>query len=402
MNDNHRTPDDDDLDDELDLDADPAVVERLRHTLQAVAAATPVTDRRAALLTAVDALPTPVPSEEDPAMHLDATTDATRPIWRRPLVLAAAAALVVAVVGGALVAGRDQAVELDPAVPDDVPVTGWYLPPEGWEITEVRTDFLDVGESGACPCRYWAAAGEGQDPPAITAYESVDGGVEVETGFDVEVDVDGRPGLSADVGGVTLSMPALQVSSGGRQLVLVGARVDLESLVLVADAWLDGLEAGEGLVPADLPLPEGLVPGRVIESPALQSVHVVDVAVTEPATGRQTYYQLVPAGAWYQSLLLGPDAIAFRAGAFQATTTVGDTPLVGLIGGPVDLVVGPSFFAEEGSEMSAQELSDFLGGLRQVPVSDWRDALAAAEVPPAVLEAETLLGPPLVDSPVDG
>ena len=149
MNDNHRTPDPDDLGDLDDLDL--AVVGQLRRTLQTVAAATPVEDRRAALLTAIDASEPPAPTEEDDAMHLDPRTDAVRPIWRRPLFLAAAAALVVAVVGFALGNSRDQAVELDPAQPDPVPVTGWYLPPAGWEITEVRTDFLDMGEVGCLP-----------------------------------------------------------------------------------------------------------------------------------------------------------------------------------------------------------------------------------------------------------
>ena len=161
--------------------------------------------------------------------------------------------------------------------------------------------------------------------------------------------------MSADVGGTTLSMPALQVSSGGRQLVLVGARVDLESLVARGRRVARPARSRRPPRPRRPP-PAGRAgrPARIIESPALRSVHAVDVTVVERATGRRTYYQLVPAGAWYQSMVLGADSVAFRSGAFEAATTAGVTPVVGRIGGPVDLVAGPSFFADEGSTMSAR------------------------------------------------
>jgi hypothetical protein len=82
-------------------------------------------------------------------------------------------------------------------------------------------------------------------------------------------------------------------------------------------------------------------------------------------------------------------------------STIGTTPLVALVGGPTDIAVGPSSFAEEG-DLEAHELAPFLVALREVSLVEWRAAIADAEVEPEVLAAETLFGPPLVDGPLDG
>jgi hypothetical protein len=94
--------------------------------------------------------------------------------------------------------------------------------------------------------------------------------------------------------------------------------------------------------------------------------------------------------------------VVARGGAFEVVSSIGSTPYVGMFaGGPVDITVGYSSFAEEGDDLSVAELSAFLRGLRHVPVDDWRTALATAEVDPEVAAAESLFSPPLMDGPVD-
>lgn len=384
MNDNHRRPDHD-----LD-DLDPVAVDRLRRTLHAVAATTPVEDRRAALLTALEPSAPPEPSEEDSAMHLDTTTPALhRPIWRRPAFLAAAAALVaVAIAGVAYSAARDEAVELDPAVPDAGLSTGWFVPPEGWEITEVRADFVDVGEMASCPCRSLVAAGEGEGAPALVVWETGQAPLDLDG---EPVDVGGRPGQLVDDG-----LPSVVAGTDAGHVWVVGSRVDQSAMVELADAWLDRLEAGADVDPSALPLPDGMTAGVLVASPAVRSAHVVDVTAVEAATGRRTYYQLAPAGHELASMILDSAAVERHGDRFVFRTTIGSTPVVGFAGGIVDVAAGPSFFAEEG-DLDAEELRAFLGGLRQVSGADWAAALVDAEVDPRVQEAESLFGPPLVD-----
>ena len=96
------------------------MVGQLRRTLQAVAAATPTEDRAAALLAAIDTRPASTDAEppaEEPAMELDRPSTARPPIWRRPAVLATAAAIaVVALIAGVGLATQDdEQLELDPA-----------------------------------------------------------------------------------------------------------------------------------------------------------------------------------------------------------------------------------------------------------------------------------------------
>jgi hypothetical protein len=310
--------------------------------------------------------------------------------------LAAAAALVVAVVSAALAAGDDRAVETPPAEDGEVPATGWYLPPDGWEITEVRTDFLDLGEGGACPCRSFVAAGQGAEPSALVVTETTGPGEPPEG---EPVDVGGRTGTSMVPAG---DLAGLVVSGGGRHLVLTGSRLGAEPLAELADAWLDRLEAGEDVVGPGLPVPDGMTAGSVLATVGQRSVHLLDVSVIEVATGRQAYYSMVPAGAWYQSLVIDAGSIAARNGRFEVLSTIGVTPFVALVGGPADVLVGPSFFAEDGDLTTTEDLRGFLGAMRQVSVRDWRDAIADAVVEPEVLAAETLFVPPLVDGPVGG
>jgi hypothetical protein len=389
MNDNHRTPDPDDL-----ADLDPVVVGQLRRTLQAVAASTPTEDRSAALLAAIDTRPAATDAEppaEEPAMELDRPSTTRPPIWRRPAVLATAAAVaVVALIAGVGLATQDDdQVETDPAEDRGLPApTGWYLPPDGWDITAVRTDFDDVGESGSCPCRTLIAVDEGAQPVSLIVRESA-GPMESRDG--AAIDVGGRPGELVDVG-----TDLLAVGARDHHLVIVFSGVDPEAVLALADAWLDRVEVGEDVDPADLPLPGGMSAGAIVESPAMRSAHMVDVTAVERSTGRTVYYQLALAGTVHASFVIDAQDVRQQGSRFEVLTSIGATPLVALVGGDVDLAAGPSAFAEEG-DLSVDELSAFLAGLHEVSLAEWHAATADAEVADVVRAAESLFGPPLVD-----
>lgn len=391
-------------------DATTEAAEHLRRTLAAAAAATPTTDRTAELRTALGSSPRisgaaliAVPSpDEDPLYGDDPSSappsaSARRRRW--PAVAAAAAVLAVGA-AGAVVATRlpapEQVVDAassDPTSdPEPVPSvgTGWYLPPEGWEVLSVDTDFLNVGEVGACPCTSWGA-GRASDAAALDVFESapIANGVPP---IDAEVatDVGGRPGRSNVAEITTL------IVSGDRQLIVQADGVELDDLVAVADAWLDQRDAGRDIDPDALPLPEGFSGTAVLDKTGT-SEHMLAVRTREAATGREVEYQLVPSG-YNRNLLLYGEGLEPVGDGFRVVAGEGVEGFVADIGGPADIVVGPSFFDRRVDELTAAERLDLAEGMREVTTAEWRRALEAAEgeVDPDVLEAPTLYDPPLV------
>jgi hypothetical protein len=392
MNDNSRH------DDRAGRDTSDAEA-RVRATLTAVAAATPTEDRSVALLAALDGRPdvtVPPATDTEADLHLQPLSGRRR-LAPRVWLLAAAAAAVVAVVAGVVITGDEprEGVVAEPGEPG----TGWFLPPEGWEVVSVRTEFLDVGEVGSCPCTYWTAMEEGDDPAAITVQET---GAPDALTFDpangvTEVDVDGRRGQFSTL---EPSSDVLAVESAGRQLLVFASGVHPSELVALADAWLDRSDAGETPIASELPLPSGFEHSPVVVNRAVRSVNLVAVRVEETATGRQVDYSMVPTD-WFRNMVLGAASSTFVDGAFQVVQVEAGSTGVGLIGGPSDLVAGVNAFGEVLEPLPLRELEAFTTGLRQVTTDEWRAALADADaagaVDPEVLEAVSLYTSPLVD-----
>ena len=305
-------------------------------------------------------------------MELDRPSTARPPIWRRPAVLATAAAIaVVALIAGVGLATQDDdQVETDPAEDGGLPApTGWYVPPEGWDIAEVRTDFLDVGASGACPCRTLIAAEDGEQPVALVVRETA-GPMEGLDGA-VPIDVGGRPGQIADV--------RVQRAGGGLRRAPPGPHLRRCRPRWPSSPWpTRGSTGGRRARPSSPPTCRCPTPW----SPASSSTCRRDGASTSstswrwsgpPDAGPTTRSSL--AGAFYSALVIGADRVTPRDGRFEVLATVGISPMAGLVGGPVDLVVGPSYFADEGDDLTVDELRAFLGGLREVSTDDWRAAI---------------------------
>jgi hypothetical protein len=394
MNDNSRH------DDGAERDDSP-VAARLRSTLAAVAAATPTEDRSVALLAALDERAADAPASgagTEPVvvdlLPIDARRRPGARVWW--LAVAAVAVAVAGVVGVTL--SRDEPREGVVAEPGEFG-TGWYLPPEGWEVVSVRTDYLDVGEVGSCPCTYWTAMEAGDDPAAITVQET---GAPDSLTFDPAdgvsaVDVGGRPGQFSTL---EPRSDVLAVESAGRQLLVFASGVHPSDLVAVADAWLDRTDAGEVPVTSELPLPVGFDRSPLLVNPAARSVNLVAVRVEEIATGRQVDYSMVPTD-WFRNMVLGAASATFVDGSFQVVQVEAGSTGVGILGGPADVVAGVSPFGEVLEPLPLEELQAFTAGLRQVATADWRAALADADaagaVEPEVLEAESLFSSPLVD-----
>ena len=386
--------------------------DRLRRTLGAVALATPTPDRSGALLARLDRAETaPGPAPAGPGDDEDAAGDAgtavdpvVRDLRARPArgrrVLAVAAALALLALGAvALRATRAGSPDVT-ATPGPVG-TGWYLPPDGWEITSVETDLLDVVAEGACPCRYWAAGRTGSDPAVLDVKESGPATSPTRQGGD-PFTVGGRPG-TLSVGTST----TLIVESDDRRLVVVAAGVETTALVAVADAWLDRREEGGTVDPGELPLPDGFVRTGLETRPATETENLVVVRAREAASGDVIEYHLVPTGFSRGYLILtvaglGGDptrrALTFADGTFRSSLDAGDRSFVALAGGPVDVVAGDDFFGAGIDPVSLDRLEPFVDGLHEVSTAAWRAALAGAgdDVDPDVLDAPTLDSPPLV------
>ncbi len=377
---------------EDDVRDDDAVATRLRHALDEVARATPATDRRAEVLAALDDRRTP---------------------WRPARVLAPAAALIVMLLAAVLVvdqgggggdderAGGGPAADAALAGPYDDPDldTGWYLPGDGWTIVDVRTDYLDVGEAGACPCRAWAAGRPGE-PGAVldvseTAIPTADGFPPVET--TEEVDVGGRPGRRSEAEG----RAAVWVDTGGRRIAVTARGVPDDALVAVVDAWADAVEAGRPVDGAALPLPDGYA-RTPVQAKEGTFEHVVAVTALQASTGHHVEYQLVPTG-YQRYLLLDGTTIADGGGSIVFVGEDGEAhagdpgSVAGAIGGPVDVTAGIGFFGGEGTDLDAGGVADFLASLREVDAGTWRAALPAdGDVDEDLRTAPTLFAPPLV------
>jgi hypothetical protein len=378
-----------------------AAESRLRATLAAVAAATPTEDRSMALLEALDArdadaAASPPAVPVDGVFDLQPLADRRRPGPKVWLLVAAVVAVVAGVVGVTIL--RDEPREGVVAEQGAVG-TGWFLPPDGWEVVSVRTDFLDVGEVGSCPCTYWTAMEVGDDPAAITVQET---GAPDALTFDpadgvTDVDVGGRPGQLSTL---EPRSDVLAVASSGRQLLVFASGVDPSDLAALADAWLDRTDAGEAPIASELPLPAGFERSPVVVNGAARSVNLVAIRVEETATGRQVDYSVVPTD-WYRNMVLGAASSSSVEGGFQVVQVEAGSTAVGIIGGPADIVVGVSAFGEVLPPLPLDELEAFTAGLRQVATADWRAALADADaagaVEPEVLEASSLYDEPLVD-----
>jgi len=377
--------------DTLDRDF-PDAAARLRATLAAVASATAAPDRSDELEAAL--------SGEMPG-GLVRLGSRRRAPGRRRLLAVAAAVVVVALVAAVLVAqSREDAGP--PAVSTEADIgTGWYLPPAGWRVTSVDTDFLDVGEAGACPCTTWLAARPGSDrPPTLVVSEAGEPAEPDTTGR--AIDVGGREGRFATP---FFRNRVVTAAAAGRQVSVSGRKVGQDDLVAVADALLDQREAGRDLDMAQVPLPDGFVATAPVVTPAWLSEHLVAVTATENGTGRRLVYQVVPAG-WLRGDLLVARSI--RVGDGVATGLVdgaaGSPQTLYTAGRRVDIAVGDSPFGEPTSTFSDAELRRFAAGLHEVTTDDWRAALAGAPggVDRDVRRAATLTSPPLVvRHPVD-
>lgn len=369
------------MSDTLDRDF-PDAAARLRATLAAVASATGAPDR----------------SDELEAM-LDGEAPSTliRVGPRRGL-LAVAAAVVVALVAAVLVAqSREDAGP--PAVSIDTDLgTGWYLPQAGWRVTAVDTDFLDVGERGACPCTTWLAARPGSShPPAIVMTES---GAPEERGTEgLAIDVGGRPGRYTSYGSKDFVTSWVTARAAGRQVSVSGQNVALGDLVAMADSVLDQRDARRDLDVARVPLPAGFVATTPVVTPAWLSEHLLAVTATEVGTGRRIVYQVVPPG-WLRGDLLAARSIRVDDGvaAGPVDGPAGHGATLYIAGRHVDIAVGESPFGERTSKFSEGDLRRFADGLHEVTTDEWRAALADAPgwVDRDVRRAATLTSPPLV------
>jgi hypothetical protein len=276
--------------------------------------------------------------------------------------------------------------------------TGWFLPPDGWSVVSIVTDQLFVGEGGACPCTSWVAARPGDGGVSIELQESADAGGTTWVQGD-PIDVGGRPGkiTSLDAGSSMLG-----VASGGRQVVLRAHGVEDRDLVALADAALDQRDAGDELAVDALPLPAGFVGTRPVAKPDSPSEHLVLITVEELASGRELTYQVVPAG-YLRQLVVQAQALEVGDGVISATgtdETGGGAPLLLVLGGPEDLMVGGAPLGGPVDTFTADELRSFAAGLHEVTTADWRRALADAaangQVETKVLEADTLTSGPLI------
>ena len=237
--------------DDYDEGEFPATADRLRRTLATVAATTPTPDRTAELLTRLPQIARPADSAaptsfagngDDPGPEMLYAPHPS-PVRRgRRLAMVAAVALLVGAAAVAVsLAGEDDGPKVK-AGPGDLD-TGWILPPAGWQISSVRTDFIDIGENGACPCTTWVAARPGTTPAVVTVSESaVPEDQEAEPSE--PVDVGGRRGRLSTAGISSLRVSIVSVDVGSRSLVVRGARVERSDLVALADAWLDQRASG--------------------------------------------------------------------------------------------------------------------------------------------------------------
>lgn len=289
--------------------------------------------------------------------------------------------------------GDETSESAGPSEPAEGPDTGWFLPPEGWTVLSVETDFLDVGETGACPCTLWAAGRPGDAPAAVDVIETAE---PTEDDFPIDatdpIDVGGRPGRTSEEDRHSV----LVVVSEGRQLVVSYNDVDQADVVGLADAWLDRIDDGSHPDTAALPLPDGFERTEPIEKPAGDE-QLLAVRAREEASGREVEYQLVPSG-YNRFLLLEGTSLDALNGEFRVSAGDGDEGFAALLGGRTDIVLGPSFFGEEVDTLTEDERNAFVTDMREVPTSEWREALDDAEgdVEPEVVEAETLFSPPLV------
>jgi hypothetical protein len=375
--------------------------DRLRRTLAAVAVATPAPDRSAELLTRLNGAVAAPPAPPGPpgATGAMGSVDLAGPAIaarraqpRRRFAVAAAVAVVVfgaGAVGLALRGAGDDEVEVGGRPVD----TGWYLPPEGWEVTGVDTDFLDVGETGACPCSSWAGARAGDGAVLLVTAsgpgEPVSGGSPVPVGDHVGTAFV-LPGASA-VG--------LAVTAGDHKVTVLAAGLETAELQAVAGAALDQRVAGDELDPDGLPLPDGITGPPAQPTPAWRSEHVVFVTAREAATGREITYQVAPAGALRDRLIGATDVEAGDESIVGRTSDEAGAASLVVLRGNEDLVVGGSPFGEPVDDVDPDELTAFADGLREVPTADWRAALAGAGAVAAddVTAAESLRDSPLVE-----
>lgn len=406
----------------------PDTVDRVRRTLTAVAAVTPVVDREADLLAALDARdlrlgrdrpldPTIDPDEVEVDLDLDPVDELAvrRAARRRGRWLAAAAVAAIAVIGVAVVARDGNGDDGTGVVAEPGPVdTGWYLPPEGWTVTSVRTDRLDRETAGGeCPCATWVAT-RPEDGALVVLTEVTAPVSEGDHGvglidpylFDERlpdpIDVGGRAGRTV-VGGS--AAPVTLVDAGavgpdgtvGHFALGRGRGVALDDLVATLDAWLDAREAGDAPAPEALPLPDGFVRTPVRTADGTFGRAVV-VRAREDATGREVEHRMSPAGIWDTDLLWSAAVVAADDGTVTAVLGEPDAVSAIRVGGDADVVVGDPFFGEEVDGLDATAARAYLGGLREVPTAQWRSAVeGVADVDPDVLAGPSLYEAPLSD-----
>lgn len=314
---------------------------------------------------------------------------------RHRRLVAAAAAITLLVATGAFVAiqARDDTSPGVASGPGD-PRTGWFLPPEGWSVSSVDTEHLDVGEDTACSCTSWIAARPGDGGEIIVLNESAAGEAFDSSGS--PIDVGGRSGRISQL---DADWSWLVAESRGRQVTLMARGVVARDLAALADAALDQRDAGEDLTVDHLPLPDRFVGTHPAIKPPWRAEALLVVTATEADTGRELIYQVVPAGYLrFDILEAGPLRVEDGLVSGIASDPDGNRWLI-VLGGPEDLVVGRSPFGDPVDVFDEDELRQFASGLREVPTADWRAALATAEgdVDRTVLEAETLTSPPLIE-----
>lgn len=398
----------------------PVTVDRLTRTLVAVAADTPATDRSAAdLFAALDRRSATVGEPPGPSttttttiadddaetdIDLDALDDAPRRRGqpRGRWWLAAAAGLAAVALGAVAVTslGGDAEGRREVFASPGSPGTGWYLPPEGWEVTSVHTDYLD---KAGCPCTMWAAAHPGDPGAVILMGDAVrepdpNSGSLAEMLGSEPIDVGGREAiriLTEDE-----EMTWIKAASAGRTMWARARGIDPSLVVAVADSWLDQREAGDDIDPSQLPLPDGFEATSTYQTTGTFS-HAVIVNARNEDTGDEAGYRMVPAGQ-YRHRILDAAEIAADDGVLHGSPADGTAGNHILVGDRCDLLVGDASDGE-GTTLDPAELDAFVGRLREVPTAEWRTAIdGAAEVDPdaglpKVLEAPSLYEAPLTD-----
>ncbi|HYI61445.1 MAG TPA: hypothetical protein VEW93_06525 [Acidimicrobiales bacterium] len=304
-------------------------------------------------------------------------------------------------------------VDPDPRFASEPATSGWYLPPEGWEMIAVSSDVFEGYYGGACPCSFLAATRPGELATPLDIWETERGQLPAgltDLGFE-PVEVGGRPGWQSPPMTFTGARMVLVPLEWGLLAASMGAD-DVDVGLTVVDAWLDRREAGEEVDVDGLPLPAGWIRSGLVKRPAVSYFHLVSVLVRQQATGRVIEYQLAPTGynrRWLQTpavaegaegalRLVYPDTdrLLYRDGPEQPSAGAPGRVVAARMGGPVDVVVGDNYFGDNPLDsLSETEVVAFLEGLRLVETEEWRAALPSDSIDRSAQGSPSLFDPPL-------